>query len=124
MYDDQTALGPSQPVYDSATGMGGHHEEGLYDEPAFTPAQKSNPVYASTDDITQDMGGERGPASSGCEFFIFNTWCKCKGGLFSLSSFSSSISCAYMTDLDVMPTGPEDAGYLGAQEEPDIVEAE
>jgi len=93
MYDDQTALGPSQPVYDSASpGMGGHHEEGLYDEPAFTPAQKSNPVYASTDDITQDMGGERGPASSGY--------------------------------LDVMPTGPEDAGYLGAQEEPDIVEAE
>jgi len=58
MYDDPTNA-PSQQMYGSGS-MGGDHE-GLYDEPAFNGAKKSNPLYRSNenldDDYAQNAGG-------------------------------------------------------------------
>lgn len=55
MYDDPTSGVDSAPTYDAATGG---DNEGLYDEPAFNQAaNKDNPLYESTEDLT---GGDEG----------------------------------------------------------------
>jgi hypothetical protein len=60
MYDDPSQQA-AQPDYESA---GDHvHEEGLYDEPAFSNLDKSNPVYQSTEGI--DAGGDAGYLEDG-----------------------------------------------------------
>lgn len=60
MYDDPSQQAV-QPQYESA---GDHvHEEGLYDEPAFSNMDKSNPLYQSTEGM--DGGGDAGYLEDG-----------------------------------------------------------